>query len=421
MNDYESVIDQIQAVLAWDHDPDPDYMETLANDYTRLVKEVNERLRACDKLLSRGLRTEAIQQAESEPNLLDITAVLDFPEAEYWSDYVSQYEMPPIPELLVNIAADLNDAYAAEQPVARLLKLHRLHALALSPLSDRILILRTLADIDRDNAHWLEDLERFEDARLTQIEEELEEAFQAKDAGRIAVIDQELSADEWHMRPPKALRSKVRSAHNRLRSHAAKKQVRQVAEELIAAFEESDESRTRDCAERWEEVVSMADLSGEDPILAEVMPALSWVAAQNTREAGQKAYDDSVAALQKAIKRNAPMQKLERLAQSAQEFDLGLPEEVQDQLEDRYTKHRREESRRKMLMIGGIAAGVVFFVIVVALLVMVVMAPPLEEPAEDDALGHSGKPISSMRLVETQAAMGAAREPSFNYCQRRAV
>ena len=421
MNDYESVIDQIQALLAWDHDPESDYMETLANDYRRLVNEVNERLRACDKLLSRGLRTEAIQQAESEPNLLDITAVLDFPEAEYWSDYVSQYEMPPIPELLVNIAADLNDAYAAEQPVARLLKLHRLHALALSPLSDRILILRTLADIDRDNAHWLEDLERFEDARLMQIEEELEEAFQAKDAARIAAIDQEMSTDEWHMRPPKALRSKVRSAHNRLRSHAANKQVRQVAEELIAAFKESDEARTRDCAERWEELVSMADLPGDDPIFAEVMPALSWVAAQNTREAGQKAYDDSVAALQKAIRRNAPMQKLERLAQSALEFDLGLPEEVQDQLEDRYTKHRREKSRRKMLMIGGIAAGVVFFVIVVVLLVMVVMAPPPEEPAEDDTLGHSCKPISSITLVETHAALGAARETSFNYCQPRAV
>ena len=197
--------------------------------------------------------------------------------------------------------------------------------------------------------------------------------------------------------------------------------MRQVAEELIAAFKESDESRTRDCAERWEEVVSMADLPGDDPILAEVMPALSWVAAQNTREADQKAYDDSVAALQKAIKRNAPIQKLERLAQSAQEFDLGLPEEVQDQLEDRYTKHRREESRRKMLMIGGIAAGVVFFVIVVVLLVMVVMAPPPEEPPEDNALGHSGKPISSMTLVETHAAMGAARKTPFNYCQPRAV
>jgi len=389
MNECESVIDQIQAVLAWDHDPDQEYMETLASDYTKLVKEVNDRLRACDKLLGRGLRTEAIQQCETDPNLLDLTAILDFPEAEYWSDYVSQYELPPIPELLVSIAADLNDAYAAEQPVARLLKLHRLHALALSPLPDRILILRELVDTDSDNGHWMEDLENYELARQTQIEESLEEAFQRKDTKTIMGFDAELSDPSWKTRPPKSLRGKARAMSTRLRSYEARKEVKQRADELDAAFQESDQVRTQECAERWEELASAADLPQDDPVLEIVRPALSWIAAQNNQAAGQKASRDSVAALEKALARDAPIQKLERLVQIARQFDEGIPEELEEQLDERFEQYNRDVARKKLMVTLAIVGGVVFFLIMIGMLAWVVLSPAQKEADESSQLQRS--------------------------------
>ncbi len=382
MNECESVIDQIQAVLAWDHDPDQEYMETLAGEYTKLVKDVNDRLRACDKLLGRGLRTEAIQQCETEPNLLDLTAILDFPEAEYWSDYVSQYELPPVPELLVSIAADLNDAYAAEQPVARLLKLHRLHALALSPLTDRIVILRELVDTDSDNSHWMEDLEDYELARQTQIEESLEEAFQRKDTKAILGFDAELSDPSWKTRPPKSLRGRARAMSTRLRSYEARKQVKQLADELNTAFQESDQVRTQECADRWEELAGLAELPEDDPILEVVRPALSWIAAQNNQAAGQKAWQDSVAALEKAIARDAPIQKLERLAQTARQFDGGIPEELEEQLDERFERYNKDVARKKLMVIVAIAGGIVFFLVMVGLLAWVVLSPPGNDAEE---------------------------------------
>lgn len=382
MNECESVIDQIQAVLNWDHDPDQEYMETLAGEYTKLVKDVNDRLRACDKLLGRGLRTEAIQQCETEPNLLDLTAILDFPEAEYWSDYVSQYELPPVPELLVSIAADLNDAYAAEQPVARLLKLHRLHALALSPLSDRILILRELVDTDSDNSHWMEDLEDYELARQTQIEESLEEAFQRKDTKAILGFDAELSDPSWRTRPPKSLRGRARAMSTRLRSYEARKQVKQLADELNTAFQESDQVRTQECADRWEELAGLAELPEDDPVLEVVRPALSWIAAQNNQAAGQKAWQDSVAALEKAIARDAPIQKLERLAQTARQFDGGIPEELEEQLDERFECYNKGVARKKLMVIVAIAGGILFFLVMVGLLAWVVLSPASNDAEE---------------------------------------
>jgi len=394
MNECESVIDQIQAVLNWDHDPDQEYMETLSSEYTKLVKDVNDRLRACDKLLGRGLRTEAIQQCETEPNLLDLTAILDFPEAEYWSDYVSQYELPPVPELLVSIAADLNDAYAAEQPVARLLKLHRLHALALSPLSDRIVILRELVDTDSDNAHWIEDLESYELARQTQIEEALEEAFQRKDTKAILEFDAELSDPSWKTRPPKSLRGRARAMSTRLRAYEARKQVKQLAEELNSAFQESDQVRTQECADRWEELAALAELPEDDPLLEVVRPALSWIAAQNNQAAGQKAWQDSVAALEKAIARDAPIQKLERLANTARQFEGGVPEELEELMDERFEKYNRDVARKKLLVTLAIVGGVLFFLVMVGLLAWVVLSPP-EKQADDTSGLRRAVPIEA--------------------------
>ncbi len=408
MNEYESVIDQIQAVLAWDHDPDPEYMQELAEEYTRLVRQVNDRLRACDKLLSRGLRTEAIQQAETEPNLLDVTAILDFPEAEYWADYVSQYELPPLPELLVSIAADLNDAYAAEQPVARLLKLHRLHALALSPLRDRILILRELAERDVENAHWLEDLEQYEQARQVQIEEELETALLDKDMKSVAALDEELSESSWRVRPPRSLRARARAALKRLQSLDARRQARQVAAELLTAWKEGDEQRTLECAERWEELAATADFPEDDPLLEQVVPALSWAAARSTEAAGQKAWFDAVAALKKALDRDAPIHKLQRLVQTLEDISGDIPDDLQAAVKERFDQHDRQLARRRLLVISAVAAGVLFFLIIMGLLAAAVLAPGKKTDSSEDASAWRQEESAATLCRQTVPAPAAA-------------
>ncbi len=98
-------------------------------------------------MLKAGLRSEAIQQCEVEPNLLDVVATLDFPERDYWVQLLNQYGHPSSGPLLMDVAADLNEAYAEEQPLETLLDRHRLLALAHSPLRLRIKTLRQLADV----------------------------------------------------------------------------------------------------------------------------------------------------------------------------------------------------------------------------------------------------------------------------------
>ena len=97
MADYHQIVEQIRMAL---HSGDPSAngrLAGLASAYADACAEAGQRLGRCHRLLQQGLRTEAIQLAESEPKLLDSLAVLDFPERPEWDDLVQMQACPPPP------------------------------------------------------------------------------------------------------------------------------------------------------------------------------------------------------------------------------------------------------------------------------------------------------------------------------------
>src|ERR1035438_4555504 len=74
MPDYHQIADQIRSfVQASDQTRDGSF-DSLASAYSEACVEVNQRMGRCHRLLQQGLRSEAIQLAESEPRLLDAIA-----------------------------------------------------------------------------------------------------------------------------------------------------------------------------------------------------------------------------------------------------------------------------------------------------------------------------------------------------------
>src|SRR5262249_41238807 len=182
MLDYQRIVDDVRSSL---YSSGPEAAETVraaAKAYGEACGEVNERLRRCNELLKAGLRSEAIQQCEVEPNLLDIVATLDFPERDYWVQLLNHHGVNVPGPLLLDVAADLNEAYAVEQPLETLLDRHRLLALAHSPLNMRIRTMRKLAEVDPLNPIWREDLMIFERQRHKDIQREASEAIASADA-----------------------------------------------------------------------------------------------------------------------------------------------------------------------------------------------------------------------------------------------
>jgi hypothetical protein len=147
--------------------------------------------------LNQGLRSEAVHLADIAPNLLDLVGLLDFPELGEWHALVTEYSLPKPEPLLFDVAGSLNEAYGLQEPVQRLLDQHRLHALARSPLSQRLKILRSLYETDHTSGHWEEDVRGMERVRFREIEAESRAAASKSDVDRLKVLYSELTNSQW--------------------------------------------------------------------------------------------------------------------------------------------------------------------------------------------------------------------------------
>ena len=217
LNHQEQLVIEIQDVLASEADPTQETLNRLLNDYVEAVNNCNRRLRKCDELLRKGYREEAIHQCEIEPKLLEEVACLDFPEREDWVYFVRNFELPGPPDLLVDIASDLNGAYADGQPLAQWMRRHRRHALAGSPLSVRLAIMRKIRELDADNPIWEDDIRTFERARHDELRADVEAAVGRADVGALATLEREIRSDDWLEAPTTSMVRQTSVLHAEVR------------------------------------------------------------------------------------------------------------------------------------------------------------------------------------------------------------
>lgn len=293
MLDYQRIVDDVRSLLCVQGADAMDFLRAAAADYSVACDEVNERLHQCGSLLRQGLRSEAIQVAEIEPNLLDVAALLDFPERPQWVEASVRYGIAAPTPLLLDVAAQLNEAYALEQPLVALLQRHRLLALAREQLPARIDVLRRLAALDVNNPVWQEDLQTFEQERHKQLLAEVEAAARAGDMSALASLHTELSDPEWQNPPPAELANSAEEAHTRLRYWAIQSQLEGLATELESAMTNCRLDLGKTLYTRWSEVAN----SGWQPnrqLAERVATALKWIQEHLEREAAVKALADTV-------------------------------------------------------------------------------------------------------------------------------
>src|SRR5215207_2413173 len=122
MPDHQALVDSARAYLSSADQTITDELRALATDFADTCKVAEMRLRRCEDYLRRGLRAEAVHQAELEPPVLDIVQALDFPGRQQWDELTSMYGLPVGPRVNLQRAAAVNQAYGDHQVIEPLLK-----------------------------------------------------------------------------------------------------------------------------------------------------------------------------------------------------------------------------------------------------------------------------------------------------------
>jgi hypothetical protein len=360
MPDYHQIVDQIRGIVQSSDQTHNDRLEQIAADYASACGDVNQRLGRCQWLLQQGLRSEAIQLAESEPRLLDAVTVLDFRERAEWDDLIGLYGVAAAPKLMVEAAGFLNEAYAQEEPLQDLLAKYRRLAMQRSPLRMRMGIMRQLAAQDPNNLVWGDDLRAFEKARFRQIRVEAAEAVRLQDPPHLARLLTEVQQQKWVEPPPKALVQGLTKADAQLCGQQTRAAMSDLDARLNEACAARDPIRGRIARNEWIALTASAPPDTGDPIWERVGPALSWLEDEDRRDAADRDHEASLAALVKALDQPGfiPPAELERLGQAVLSYGQGIPEALQQRFLSRLKIAETAYSRRLRLIISGAAAGI---------------------------------------------------------------
>jgi hypothetical protein len=360
MPDHHQIVEQIRGFLQGSDQTRNERLDGLAAAYADACSEANGRLGRCQRLLKQGLRSEAIQQAEAEPRLLDATAALDFPERHEWDELVDIYSLAAAPKLLSEAWTALSEAYAEAEPLQNLLRSHRRLATQRAPLRTRIGVMRKLASHDSKNPIWTEDLRTFEKARCRQIQIEAAEAVRLHDASHLTKLLSEVQDRNWVEPPPKSLVQGLTKAFAQLRGEQTQAALADLEARLSESLSSQDATRGRIARDEWNTLMATAPLEPADPTWERVGPALRWLDDEDRRAVSTRAFEADLNTLSNALGNPAAIAAvdLERLERKVLRHGRGIPEKIQRKYDARFRSAAAARTRRTRIIALALAGAV---------------------------------------------------------------
>jgi len=366
MTEYERAINEIRCFIQsrnWGITP---AIRAAATPYAQACEEANRRLSQCAAFLRQGHLTEALHLAQTEPVLLDMIAILDFPEREQWQELALANGLPASGGFNLEFAEALNSAYAVAHPLEKPLRKHRILALARADLRLRLDTLRELATIDPDNAIWKEDVAVFEKARLREIEGDLKQAMNAEDGEKVRSLCQELQSPAWSCSVPVALKTTANRWNERQAEKAVRAELEQVQRLLAAALAATDVERGRALRARWKSLISKGAAVARDPLAQRAAPALDWLAQEDVKAARRKSFNRAIEELNHALDASSTPKELESCYQAVIAY---TEYEVPRELVGRYYREskQRQRSKRRNVQLIILSAGALTMLCIVGI------------------------------------------------------
>ncbi|HEX4054693.1 MAG TPA: hypothetical protein VHX86_10550 [Tepidisphaeraceae bacterium] len=380
MAHYQEIVDRLVTILSSSKTVGAEEVEECANAYANLCYEANDRLRICDDSLRRGLRSDAIQVAETEPNLLDLVVALDFPELPQWREACTLTNFREAPPLLMEVAAALNEVYAAEQGVSNLLAHHRLMALARAPLTQRLRLMRRIADLDPTSSFWEDDIQVFERKRLEQITTQFHNAVRVSDSNTISQLRDEINAPGWRTQVPRNLLKSLDNAFAHLAAASGLAEACRLLPKLNDAYSGMAHQECKTLLAQILAIMAAARVTLPPDLQEQVDPIRDWVLEQDQLLEHQAAFREACESLQQAIDTNQPTPALEQAYQRTLSFHLELDEETESRYRQRLASRAVAIRHRRRLFYVGIGAA---FIIISGIVTLVAYRSMLSHEIAD--------------------------------------
>ncbi|MFL2870682.1 MAG: hypothetical protein ACJZ8O_08010 [Pirellulaceae bacterium] len=289
---FQRIVEEINTAMAAGGHADADLLAETASQYGEATSAINVRLQSAHDLLQKGMASEAIQECELEPNLLNMVQILDFPQRLQWYELIQSWGWPAPPELRVDLAGALDKSYFEVQAIDVLLRQYRLLALGRAPLEQRMQILQQLIQRDPGNPLWQNSLREFELERINQIKESAEAAIFEKDRSTIEAHYAELTQQSWYAEVPQDLVQRLLGVLQQFHAGDVTLLIRQTVGMMRTAHENSDVSSVRNLFQTLHSYNPTAYFPTTDPLIIEIGEIKKWLSQSDADGKAQRKREE---------------------------------------------------------------------------------------------------------------------------------
>ncbi|MBR4902059.1 MAG: hypothetical protein IKZ46_14070 [Victivallales bacterium] len=346
----------------------------LLTDYSEQFAEMcrlaNERLIRCNDYLDKGMRSEAIYEAHTQPDLLQLAELLSSDELKRWRNVCVDLELTPFQPLNEQIIARLKKEESQEDNLSPLLKEYRRYVYQ-SDHENCIRVLREIREKDPTNPAWKTNLEPLETATLDAWVQQAESALAAMDLQRLKVIFNELNHPFRVVPPPEDLMKRLRVALMSERSGDLKEDGEKLLGKLRKAMSAKDsdeiEAQIKKCEDLATDEAFLNKPSNWEATLKEAKELLETLARRRAKQAD---FNKALSGLRDTLEGGrASEMELRHEWERVQAWEMPIPDLLRKQVEETLDAKREARMRRTKLIAYATMAGIVCIVALVLFMV----------------------------------------------------
>ena len=333
-------------------------------------EDVNTELDACEALIDANDEALAVQRAERS-QLLELVATLESFDSEGWNEFLDDHGLKHPPELRLSTAERLNQCFGPVRQREPLMRELRWHALSGSPLRVRLGVMYRIRTTDQNPAAWEDDIRDFEEARVAEIDQELEDAISRQDAARLGVLCRELTADTWVKQLDRKLIKQAKQEFQKCAARQARTRIPKILEELRNAESggESQIAEGRRLMQQLEVQLTRARFPKDAEEFELAREAVEWIVEANDGEQNDADYAfmadelehllNQFVGMKKRSERQDARDQLKQIEYRFRSSDEGVPENSVNRLQSVYDAVEREERRAQAFRLTAVACATV--------------------------------------------------------------
>src|SRR6185312_633192 len=163
----------------------PDAAPRLAEEFANACRAANQRLQQCESMIRANDRLQAIQLAESAPNLLDLIGLLESHESVAWRAYCQKNALPVAERIDARAVQVLNECY--RQGISTDHPLYAAYRKATLTRNDTEALnaLRSIARLNPSDANAASELTRMDAKVLAARVEQLATVLESGNAAQV--------------------------------------------------------------------------------------------------------------------------------------------------------------------------------------------------------------------------------------------